>query len=208
MKTQNFSIHFVKVSPEVILELQIQELRRFLNYWQRVIQLTIDINQLELYENLMGQEIIYYQQKIQRWQHKIHQEKEEFQKRLDLSNKNESGQRTLCDKIEELQLKFISLQRLQRLFERECIMIRLRIQEERRRIEQQNGLTSERIQQFHQFLADEPLVGEQCGMCLDDIEVGRIMMRLDCNGQHIFCQDCCEKWFADNNTCPNCRQVL
>ena len=64
------------------------------------------------------------------------------------------------------------------------------------------------IQQFHQFEADESLVGDQCGVCLDDIEVGRRMMRLNCNGQHVFCQDCVEGWFADHNTCPNCRHIF
>ena len=72
-------------------------------------------------------------------------------------------------------------------------------------VEADQALTPERIQQFSQFLADESLAGNQCGVCLDVIEVGRRMMRLDCTGQHVFCQPCIEKWFADHNTCPNCR---
>ena len=67
------------------------------------------------------------------------------------------------------------------------------------------GLTAERIQQFSQFLADESLAGNQCGICLELIEVGKTMMRLDCNGHHVFCHDCVENWFAEHNTCPNCR---
>ena len=62
------------------------------------------------------------------------------------------------------------------------------------------GLTAERIQQFSQFLADESLAGS-----LELIEVGKTMMRLDCNGDHVFCHDCVENWLAEHNTCPNCR---
>ena len=69
-------------------------------------------------------------------------------------------------------------------------------------------LTTARFPQFRQFPADESLVGDQCGVCLDDIEVGRRMMRLDCNCQHVFCQDCVEGWFCDHNTCPNCMHIF
>ena len=75
-------------------------------------------------------------------------------------------------------------------------------------INQQQGLTTARIHEFQQFPADESLVGNRCGVCLDDIEAGRRMMRLDCDGQHAFCQDCVEGWFADHNTCPNCRHTF
>ena len=95
---------------------------------------------------------------------------------------------------------------VQRELEQQTELLQQQIEEKRKHFNK--GLTSARIEQFHQFLADELLVGDRCGVCLDDIEVGRRMMRLDCNGQHIFCQDCCEKWFSVNNTCPYCRQVL
>ena len=75
-------------------------------------------------------------------------------------------------------------------------------------INQQQGLTTARIHEFQQFPADESLVGNRCGVCLDDIEAGRRMMRLDCDGQHVLCQDCVEGWFADHNTCPNCRHIF
>ena len=68
------------------------------------------------------------------------------------------------------------------------------------------GLTAERIQKFHKFEADDSLVGEQCAVCKDDIEVGRKMMRLDC--KHQFCQPCAEGWLANHNTCPVCREVF
>ena len=67
------------------------------------------------------------------------------------------------------------------------------------------GLSLERIQKFDQFQADESYSGEPCGVCLEDIEVGMVMVRLDCSGKHVFCKDCIEKWFEDHKTCPNCR---
>ena len=75
-------------------------------------------------------------------------------------------------------------------------------------VHQQQGLSSARIQQFHKFQADESLVGDRCSVCQDDVEVGRRMMRLNCDGQHVFCQDCVEGWLANHNTCPNCRHVF
>ena len=70
------------------------------------------------------------------------------------------------------------------------------------------ALSSERIQQFHQFEADESHVGNQCQVCLEEVKVGKLMKQLDCGGQHVFCCDCIDKWFADHNTCPICRHVF
>ena len=72
-------------------------------------------------------------------------------------------------------------------------------------INESEGLSHERIQQFEQFTADESFVGDQCAICMGDIEIGRNMIRLDCDGQHTFCQVCIEGWFAEHNTCPICR---
>ena len=74
------------------------------------------------------------------------------------------------------------------------------------RIKLHKGLTPERIQKFRKFEADELMVGDQCSICLNEFEVGREMMQLDCDGQHNFCQQCVESWFADHNTCPVCRE--
>ena len=71
--------------------------------------------------------------------------------------------------------------------------------------EGQQGLDPQIIQQFEQFQADESIVSDQCVICKEDIEIGRNMMRLDCDGQHTFCQACIEEWFANKNTCPICR---
>ena len=65
----------------------------------------------------------------------------------------------------------------------------------------------EKLQQRdHQFFtADETHVGDQCSICMEDIDVGRRMRRLTCDGQHYFCQECIEGWFAEHKTCPLCR---
>ena len=73
---------------------------------------------------------------------------------------------------------------------------------------QQQGLTTARIRQFQHFPADESLAGDICSVCQYEIELGSSMMRLDCKGQHVFCKDCVEGWFADHKTCPNCRHVF
>ena len=73
---------------------------------------------------------------------------------------------------------------------------------------EQQGLTTQKIQQFEQFTADESFVGEQCVICMEDIEIGRNMMRLDCDGQHTFCQVCIEGWFDNHKTCPICRHAF
>ena len=70
------------------------------------------------------------------------------------------------------------------------------------------GLNTKRIQQFKRFIADESFVDDQCVICMGDVEVGRKMMRLDCDGQHTFCQVCIEGWFAEHNTCPICRHIF
>ena len=70
------------------------------------------------------------------------------------------------------------------------------------------GLSSQRIQQFKQFTSDESFVGDQCVICMEDIKIGRKMMRLDCDGQHTFCQICIERWFDEHKTCPTCRHAF
>ena len=88
-------------------------------------------------------------------------------------------------------------------------IIRIIIQELQRinlRIPQ--GLSLDVIEKFSRFTADQSHVGDQCAICMEDFEIGRNMMRLDCDGQHTFCQVCIEGWFAEHNTCPICRQIF
>ena len=74
--------------------------------------------------------------------------------------------------------------------------------------EEQQSLNPQRIQQFETFQADESIVGDQCVICMGDVEIGRNMMRLDCDGKHAFCQVCIEGWFANHKTCPLCRHAF
>ena len=71
-----------------------------------------------------------------------------------------------------------------------------------------NGLTPERIEQFEHFAADESLVGEQCIVCLKDLEIGTQMVRLDCHVSHYLCKTCTDEWFKDHKTCPTCNHVF
>ena len=120
----------------------------------------------------------------------------------EMHDNNETIQQRLLE-VTELKDNFAEQQtELQQQSE----LIQQQIEDKRQQLH--NGLSPARIQQFHQFLADQSLVGDHCGVCLDDIELGRRMMRLDCNGQHAFCQGCVEGWFADHNTCPNCRHLF
>ena len=72
----------------------------------------------------------------------------------------------------------------------------------------QSGLSPTRIREFQIFTADESNVNDQCSICMEEINVGRRMKRLTCDGQHYFCQECIEGWFAEHNTCPLCRHTF
>ena len=73
---------------------------------------------------------------------------------------------------------------------------------------EEKKLSSDRIQQFYQFEADESHVGSQCQVCLEEVEVGRLMKQLDCGGRHSFCSVCIDQWFANHKTCPICRHIF
>lgn len=47
-----------------------------------------------------------------------------------------------------------------------------------------------------------------CSICLVDFEDRVTVSQLPCNGRHVFHQECIDKWFAINTTCPTCRQEL
>ena len=71
-----------------------------------------------------------------------------------------------------------------------------------------NGLTPQRIAKFEHFTADESLVGEKCIVCLDELEVGTKMVRLDCHVSHFLCNTCTDAWFKNHITCPLCKHVF
>ena len=85
---------------------------------------------------------------------------------------------------------------------------RLQQQQQHQRQQQQTGLTPERIERFEHFNADESLVGEQCIVCMDELQIDTEMVRLDCHVDHILCKKCTDNWFKDHNTCPSCRNVF
>ena len=102
------------------------------------------------------------------------------------------------------------LDRLYTKFERKLSEINQQVQQAvgYLRPHQSNGLSPARIQRFQLFTADETHVGDQCSVCMEDVEVGKLMRRLTCDGQHYFCHECIEGWFADHNTCPLCRHAF
>ena len=156
--------------------------------WQNEINLMQDMSDLHVFENSLQIDYRSYQE-VREVFIKYHKD---------------------CDDFKNLQLELqrvIELQRQQVEQIRSNLPLRQEAEDEINLVEHE-GLTAKRIQQFHEFPADEQLVGDRCGVCLDDIEVGRSMMRLDCDGQHVFCRDCVESWFANRNTCPNCRHVF
>ena len=63
-----------------------------------------------------------------------------------------------------------------------------------------------RVKNFQYFPADESMAGKTCLLGTTDVEVGTEMVSLNCEGRHVFCKQCMDKWFKDNNTCPLCRQ--
>ena len=73
---------------------------------------------------------------------------------------------------------------------------------------QQTGLTAERIKRFEHFNADESLVGEDCIVCLDELQIGTGMVRLDCHVNHYLCKKCTDAWFKDHKKCPLCNHVF
>ena len=70
---------------------------------------------------------------------------------------------------------------------------------------QLQGLSARSIRRFQLFTADESCFDDKCSICMEDIDVGRRMRRLTCDGKHYFCKECIEGWFAEHNTCPLCR---
>ena len=122
------------------------------------------------------------------------------------SEENKQEFKLLIEELEQIQVELNS--------KYENIMEDIRHYEERsRRLqdlnnEEQQGLSAQRLQKFEQFQADESFVDDQCVICMGDINIGKNIMRLDCDGQHTFCQVCIEEWFDTKKTWPICRDVF
>ena len=119
------------------------------------------------------------------------------------ADKNKESYTKIC-------MKLGLLDRLYTKFEQKQSEINQRVQQADGylRPHQSNGLSPARIQRFQLFTADKTHVGDQCSVCMEDVEVGKLMRRLTCDGQHYFCHECIEGWFADHNTCPLCRHAF
>ena len=66
------------------------------------------------------------------------------------------------------------------------------------------GLTLDRIKRFSSFNADQKSVDDGCAICIDGVEMNKLMIRLECN--HFYCNECIRKWFEKNVSCPVCRK--
>ena len=119
--------------------------------------------------------------------------------KLEANKKRLSELTTEVKKVQEI--KRLMDQKFKEIFEQSASRLNQIVQVRY----QEQGLTPRRIRRFQVFTADETHVGDQCSICMEDIDVGRNMIRLTCDGQHYFCQECIERWFADHNTCPLCR---
>ena len=65
-------------------------------------------------------------------------------------------------------------------------------------------LTSDRIQRFPTFVADQESVDDGCAICIDGVEINKPMIRLDCS--HFYCSECITKWLEKSSNCPLCRK--
>ncbi|TNV71876.1 hypothetical protein FGO68_gene4156 [Halteria grandinella] len=48
----------------------------------------------------------------------------------------------------------------------------------------------------------------ECIICLTDFQQGETVIRLKCNEQHQFHEECLQGWVLNNFTCPLCREPI
>ena len=70
--------------------------------------------------------------------------------------------------------------------------------------DESRGLTSERIKKFPTFNADQNTIDDGCAICIDGVDINKLMTRLECS--HFYCSACINKWFETNVSCPVCRR--
>ena len=164
----------------------IERVQRIFNITQNNFYTEYNMKQqfLEAYETQNEEEL---KQKTQKF--------ETFQIRA--FNSWKAGKKLLSIYYKFCQKAYETFDRFQNIF--------INLQEQQQYNDQQNGLSQRIIRRFQVFTADETHVGDQCCICMEKIDVGRRMRRLTCDGQHYFCQECIEGWFAEHNTCPLCR---
>ena len=103
-----------------------------------------------------------------------------------------SGHRN--DAIEQLQNEIEDFEVLQN----ELVRLQAHINNTLQQFEIPVGLTPARIGKFYHFKADKTFNGKRCICCMDDFQVGRMLVRLDCN--HVLCKICTDICFQNNKT--------
>uniref|UniRef100_A0A0G4FJS4 RING-type domain-containing protein n=1 Tax=Chromera velia CCMP2878 TaxID=1169474 RepID=A0A0G4FJS4_9ALVE len=46
---------------------------------------------------------------------------------------------------------------------------------------------------------------DSCPICLQDFRSNSIVLRMPCEGRHVFCKDCVVRWLNNSRLCPVCR---
>ena len=153
-----------------------------------------EINDLQHVESYMrrskGLYIKMFSEKLQLSDKVIKRLQREVQNEDKLKKRNEHRHRLIVDRYFKVVKLENEYKRLEKELQQQTEAFQQQIEDKRKQLHK--GLSPARIQQFQQFLADESLAGDRCAVCLNDIEMGRRMMRLDCH--HVFCKDCVEGW--------------
>ena len=188
------------------LEEAFQEFRVHILFKLNSIGRLTRVNNLEENESLVLREIVEFQEKILEEQRKILRDIEGLKEKL---NHNETSDlKQLKFHINELKKNYDTLEKFKNILEMEKIVARSVFEQIRKQQEKMKELKTARIKKFQKVIASESTVSEKCNICLDDIKVGMLLMRINCKGKHEFCENCCEIWFADKNTCPVCREAV
>ena len=205
--------------------------------WENLIQGIRNVNDIDVFQRHFDQTDRLFDNKINKMKQcltaceaQIDEEISEITERLkNIQNRNFESSRTKQLAVEQQtqKLNFIRIRtfhisqaaiKISTIYDKYCQKVNetvdrlqiifMNLPEQQQNEEQQNGLNPRKIRSFKLFTADESHVGDQCSICMEDIDVGRRMRRLTCDGQHYFCQECIEKWFAEHNTCPLCRHIF
>ena len=202
--------------------------------WENLIQGIRNVNDIDVFQRHFDQTDRLFDNKINKmkqcltaYEAQIDEEISEITERLkNIQNRNFESSRTKQLAVEQQtqKLNFIRIRafhisqaaiKISTIYDKYCQKVNetvdrlhnvfMNLPEQQQNENQQKGLTPRRIRSFKLFTTDETHIGDQCSVCMEELDVGRRMRRLTCDGQHYFCQQCIEGWFADHNTCPLCR---
>ena len=65
-------------------------------------------------------------------------------------------------------------------------------------------MNSDQIDRLPTFSADQESIDGGCAICIDGVEINKLMIRLECG--HLYCSECIRKWFGIKSSCPVCRK--